>query len=148
MKILIGFIKPDAGHIEILGMDPFVEGHKIRFLIGYVPENVILYESLTPRELFMLIVRIRNLDPDKVGDRLEKLVDGFEFREYLDTMIGALSKGNKQKVALISALIHNPDLLILDEPLMGLDTISARLLKEIIKAKVMEGGTVLFSLTY
>lgn len=145
MRIMLGFLKPDSGHVLVAGADSTEDSMAVRRISGYVPETVELYESLTPRELFSLVARVRGLGSKYALDRLNALVDAFELVKYVDTLIGALSKGNKQKVALVAAILHNPEVLFLDEPLTGLDAFSARVLKGIIRSKASEGGTVIFS---
>ncbi len=145
MRIMLGFLKPDSGHVMVAGADSTEDSMAVRRISGYVPETVELYESLTLRELFSLVARVRGLGSKYALDRLNALVDAFELVKYVDTLIGALSKGNKQKVALVAAILHNPKVLFLDEPLTGLDAFSARVLKGIIRSKASEGGTVIFS---
>ena len=145
MRILLGLTTWASGHVSVMGLDPSVNGPEIRRIVGYVPENVVLYESLTPREHFELAVKIRGLDPKIAEERVQTLVEGFELNRYMDVMVGGLSKGTRQKVAIILALLHDPPLMVLDEPLMGLDAPSAKLLKEVIRAKASRGGSVLLS---
>ncbi len=145
MRILLGLTSRSSGKVLVMGMDPEVSGFEIRRMVGYVPENVALYESLTPREHFKLAAKIRGVPLKAVTERLNMLIEGFELTKYLDVMVGGLSKGTRQKVAIVLALLHDPHLLILDEPLMGLDAASARLLKEIMRNKARRGGAILLS---
>lgn len=110
--------------------------------IGAVMESPAVLESLTVKEFLELVVSLR-----KVNDvqRLEHLIDAFELRQYLGNYIMNLSQGNKQKVAIVAAIVHRPKLLILDEPFNALDVKSARIFKEIIQNHKKEGGAVLFS---
>lgn len=145
IKILMGFIEADHGTVTINGLDPWFNGAEVRSIIGYVPENVSLYESLTPMELFSLISQIRGIEPEKATARIKTLSEALDLDEYLNNMIGSLSRGSKQKVAIISALLHNPEILILDEPLTGLDAVSAKVFKELIKSSVDRGAIVIFT---
>lgn len=145
MKILLGFLRPDAGYALVDGINPVEDPVEVRRRVGYVPENTALYESLTPREYLEFVARVRGLTREEYEDRILRFVKAFEMGEYMDVLITALSKGNKQKVALISALLHEPDVLILDEPLMGLDAKSARILKEYLRMRVSRGVAVLLS---
>ena len=145
IKILMGIIRPSSGSVSVLGLDPERQGVEIRRLVGYVPENYYLYESMTPRELFDLVINVRRLNVGFAAYRLSKLISGFELWDYMDMMIGSLSKGTKQKIVVVMALLSDPKLLIMDEPLMGLDAPSVKLLKEMMKVKAEKGGGVLLS---
>ncbi|MEM3712844.1 MAG: ABC transporter ATP-binding protein [Thermoproteota archaeon] len=144
LKTIIGLVQPASGRIEVFGK-PISDEIAVKSIIGYVPEEVILMDSLTPREFLEFVASIRRLDKDTVNARLEKLVSAFQLGEYFDTPIAALSKGNKQKVAVVAALLHEPQLLILDEPLIGLDAFSSKILKELIVFHAKKGGAVIFS---
>ncbi|MCS7124086.1 MAG: ABC transporter ATP-binding protein [Candidatus Bathyarchaeota archaeon] len=143
LKVLAGILEPSYGKVEIFGK-PISEEIEVKKLIGYVPEESILLESLTPREFFEFIASVRGLSGE-VNPRLSKLVLAFELTEYFDTPIATLSMGTKRKVSVISALLHEPPLLILDEPLIGLDARSSRILKELIVHHARKGGAVVFS---
>lgn len=144
LKVLTGLLKPASGRIEVFGR-PLSEEVAVKSMMGYVPEEVILMDSLTPREFLEFVASIRRLNADTINTRLEKLVAAFQLSEYFDTPIAALSKGNKQKVAVIAALLHEPQLLILDEPLIGLDAFSSKILKELLTFHASKGGAVIFS---
>ncbi|MBO3800026.1 MAG: ABC transporter ATP-binding protein [Candidatus Brockarchaeota archaeon] len=144
LKTIIGLVQPASGRIEVFGK-PISDEIAVKSMIGYVPEEVILMDSLTPREFLEFVASIRRLNADTVNTRLEKLVSAFQLREYFDTPIAALSKGNKQKVAIVAALMHEPRLLILDEPLIGLDAFSSKILKELLIFHASKGGAVIFS---
>jgi len=110
-----------------------------------VPEEVVLFDSLTPREFLEFTASLRRLEAAAANSRLEKLTSAFEITKYFDTPIAALSMGNKQKVAIVAALLHEPRLLILDEPLIGLDARSSKILKDLIVLHAKKGGAVIFS---
>jgi len=143
LKVLAGILEPSYGKVEVFGR-PISDEVEVKRLIGYVPEETVLLESLTPREFFEFITSIRGLDRE-VNLRLSKLVLAFELTEYFDTPIATLSMGTKRKVSIIAALLHEPPLLILDEPLIGLDARSSRILKELIAHHANKGGAVVFS---
>jgi len=144
LKVIVGLYEPSAGAIEIFNT-PISDEVAAKSQIGYVPEEVILLDSLTPREFLEFVVSIRRLDRDAVNSRLERLTSAFELKQYFDTPIAALSMGNKQKVAITAALLHEPRLLVLDEPLIGLDARSSKILKELITFHAKKGGAVIFS---
>ncbi len=111
-------------------------------MIGAVLETPALLETLTVKEFLELVASVRRFNDVK---RIEALVHAFELEQYMGTYIASLSQGNKQKVAIVSALMHRPKLLILDEPFNALDVKSARVFKEIIANHKRDGGAVLFS---
>lgn len=144
LKVLVGVLEARAGKIEVFNT-PISQEVAAKSQIGYVPEEVVLLDSLTPREFLEFIASIRKLEASAANSRLEKLVSAFELKQFFDTPIAALSMGNKQKVAVIAALLHEPRLLVLDEPLIGLDARSSKILKELVTFHAKRGGAVIFS---
>jgi ABC-2 type transport system ATP-binding protein len=144
IKVLVGVLAPHAGSVEIYET-PISNEVAAKSQVGYVPEEVVLLDSLTPREFFEFISSIRRLETSAANSRLERFVTAFELKQYFDTPIAALSMGNKQKVAIVAALLHDPKLLILDEPLVGLDARASKILKELITFHAKKGGAVIFS---
>ncbi len=144
IKVLVGVLESRQGKVDIFDT-PLSEEVAAKGRIGYVPEEVVLLDSLTPREFLEFVASIRRLERDAANSRLERLTSAFELKQYFDTPIAALSMGNKQKVAIIAALLHEPQLLILDEPLIGLDARSSKILKELITFHAKKGGAVIFS---
>jgi len=144
VKIICGLLKPTSGEIKVFDISPVENPIEVKKRIGYVPEDVVLYESLTPRELFEFISSVRNLSMD-VSFKIGSLVDAFNIRQYYDSPIATLSTGTKQKVAIIAALLHDPPLLVLDEPLRGLDVRSSKIFKELLSIHIENGGAVLLS---
>jgi len=145
VKILLGLIEEDSGEIEVFGCDPSKEEIKVKNRIGYVSEDPLIYRSMTPRMLFNFISSIRKLDEKETTEKLRYYFESFEAVEYYDKLIATLSRGNKQKMQVIASLLHDPDLLIMDEPLTGLDAKSAKVLKEILELHTERGGSVIFS---
>lgn len=144
IKVLVGVLEPRSGKVEIYDT-PISDEVTAKSQIGYVPEEVVLMDSLTPREFFEFVASIRRLDKEGANSKLERFASAFELKQYFDTPIAALSMGNKQKVAIIAALLHDPKLLVLDEPLIGLDARSSKILKELITFHAKKGGAVIFS---
>lgn len=139
IKAILGLVKY-TGEIDILGLGP--PSSKVMNSIGAAMETPALLEALTPREFIEFVGSVRGLFDQK---RVDALIDAFELREYMDVPIASLSAGNRQKVAVISALMHRPKILLLDEPFNALDVKSVRILKELILRHIDEGGAVLFS---
>ncbi|MFW9852851.1 MAG: ABC transporter ATP-binding protein, partial [Candidatus Thorarchaeota archaeon] len=145
VKLLLGLLEPDHGEIKVFGLDPGKDEITIKNNIGYVSEEPLIYKSMTPRQLFDFIISIRKLNEAEAQDKLRYYFDSLEALQYYDKLVATLSRGNKQKMQVIASLIHDPDLLIMDEPLTGLDAKSAKVVKEIIELHTDRGGSVIFS---
>ena len=145
IKIVCGLVEPTSGLVEVLGVNPTKNPIEVKSKIGYVSESPVLYESLSPRDFFEFVTSIRKMNRNAVNQKVTQLVEAFEMAQYYDSPIASLSMGTKQKVAVIASLIHQPRLLLLDEPLNGLDARSSRILKGIISFHIESGGSVLFS---
>jgi len=146
IKIIAGLVAPTSGSIRVMGQDPSKDPLGVKSRIGYVSENSTLYDSLTPRDFFEFISSIRKTDPRLASERIKALAPVFGLDQFYDSPIATLSMGTKQKISLIAALLHEPPLLLLDEPLNGLDARSSRIVKDIISLHAKKtGGAVLFS---
>lgn len=145
IKMLMGLLDPDSGIARVFAVDSKENPVEVKHLVGYVPEEQQLYDSLTPRELFNFIASIRKLPEELITKRMKEFVKALDFEQYYDNMIVTLSQGNKQKTMLMAALLHRPKLLILDEPFSSLDVRAAKIMKDIVKIHTENGGSVLLS---
>ncbi|MFX1534174.1 MAG: ABC transporter ATP-binding protein [Promethearchaeota archaeon] len=145
VKMILGLLEPDEGEISVLGMHPERDEVVIKNHVGYVSEEPLIYKSLTPKELFNFIASVRGLNEEKTSKKVAEYLESLNAVEHYDRLIATLSHGNKQKIQIIAALLHNPFLLILDEPLSGLDAKSVKVVKEILQIHVERGGSVMFS---
>ncbi|MFX1253480.1 MAG: ABC transporter ATP-binding protein [Promethearchaeota archaeon] len=145
VKMILGLLEPDEGEISVLGMHPERDEVVIKNRVGYVSEEPLIYKSLTPKELFNFIASVRGLNEEKTSKKVAEYLESLNAVEHYDRLIATLSHGNKQKIQIIAALLHNPVLLILDEPLSGLDAKSVKVVKEILQIHVERGGSVMFS---
>jgi len=145
IKIITGLLEPTSGWVRVAGFDPVNDPIEVKSRVGYVAENPILYESLSPRDFFEFVASIRKVDQNAVNKVVNQLADAFDMAQYFDSPIATLSMGMKQKVALIASLVHQPSILLLDEPLNGLDAKSSRIVKELVSLHARNGGAVLFS---
>ncbi len=145
VKILCGLISDFEGDISIFGKDLRMETIEIKKQIGYIPENAILYESLTPLELMEFIGEIRGLILEDTRKKAEALMNIFEMKAHLNQRISTFSKGMRQKVLICSSLLHNPDLIFMDEPLSGLDANSVIMVKEMLMHLAKDGKTIFYS---
>lgn len=145
IKLLLGLLESDGGEMSVFGLNPERDEVQIKRRIGYVAEEALIFKSLTPRDLFNFIASIRDLDEIETAERAREYLESLEALQYYEQLIATLSHGNKQKTQIIAAILHDPDLLILDEPLSGLDARSVKVVKEILDLHTQNGGTVLFS---
>ncbi|MFW9948935.1 MAG: ABC transporter ATP-binding protein [Candidatus Thorarchaeota archaeon] len=145
IKLLLGLLEPLEGEIKVLGMNPERDEVRIKSRVGYVSEEPLIFKSLTPKDLFNFIASIRQLDEEEASLKVREYLDSLEATEYYNQLIATLSHGNKQKIQIIASILHEPDLLILDEPLSGLDAKSVRVVKEILNLHTERGGSVVFS---
>ncbi|ABP68012.1 ABC transporter related protein [Caldicellulosiruptor saccharolyticus DSM 8903] len=144
IKIFLGIITNYKGKVEIFGED--IRGKYLyKRKIGYVPEVIELYESLTAMEYLNFVGQLYGLDEETVKKRSLELIEIFDLKDAINSRLSTYSKGMKQKLAIISSLIHNPDLLFFDEPLTGLDANSATIFKELMKELKKEGKTIFYS---
>lgn len=145
IKMLTGILKPTKGDVLINGIsinENLLEAKKI---IGYVPDRPFLYEKLTGKEFLLMVKEIFNVPDKEFNSSLEFYLEYFDFKDRIDELIENYSHGMKQKIVLISALIHNPEIIIMDEPLVGLDPKSSKLLKDLIKNLAGKGKTFFIS---
>src|SRR5713226_1902761 len=106
IRIVTGLTEPTAGQVRVMGLDPSVNPVEVKSMIGYVPENSILYDSLSPRDLFEFVASVRKIDQQTVNNRARQLATALGLAEYYDSPIATLSMGTKQKVSIIASLIH------------------------------------------
>ena len=147
IKMLIGLLRPSAGAARIGGYDIQRDPIAAKSLIGYVPDQPYLPEKLTAREFLEFIAGLYQLDRDAARRRGEELLRLFDLSDRGDDLVGGFSHGMRQKTALAGALLHNPQAFFLDEPTVGLDPRSARLIKDILR-EVSERGTAVFMSTH
>ncbi|MBV6477843.1 MAG: ABC transporter ATP-binding protein NatA [Ignavibacteria bacterium] len=144
VKILTGILDFDKGDAAINGLDIRKENFEVKKIVGYVPETAMMFNSLTAIEYLQFIGKVRNLSDDSLNRRIQNFAELFEFSEFLSESIGALSKGNKQKVLIASALLHNPEVIFLDEPLNGLDANSIFIFQDLLKYLISADKTILY----
>ena len=145
LKCILGLYTIRGGRISVMGHDPLANPEDARRVIGYVPEEPEIYKSLTVRELLNFVASIREMDPKVASERASQMLTSLDADQYFDSIVATLSRGNLQKVQIIAAMLHEPDLLIMDEPLTALDAKSRRVVKEMVKLHVRRGGSVLLS---
>ncbi len=145
IKILTGIIKPSSGLAYVDDINVIENPNVVKKIIGYVPESGAVFETLTPVEFLTFIGRIYKMKGTDIEKKISELMEIFEIYEHRNEPMLSFSKGMKQKVILISALMHDPKVLFLDEPLNGLDANAIQIFKEIIKKLAENGRTIFYS---
>ena len=145
VKIITGLIKPDTGRASVCGFDVVEQPLEVKKRVGYVPETPALYDSLTASEYLELISCLHHLDRNTAMARRRELLELFGLSTNAGQRLNEFSKGMRQKVVIAAALMHRPDVLILDEPLDGLDANTAMVVKELLKRLAAQGKTIMFS---
>jgi ABC-2 type transport system ATP-binding protein len=145
IKILTGIIGDFEGNVHVLGMDVRKESIAIKQKIGYIPENAALYDVLTPVEYLNFIGRLYGMELESIKKKSTELLHLFDLGTKMDQRMSGFSKGMRQKVLLISGLMHNPEIIFLDEPLSGLDANAVILVKEILSQLKKAGKTIFYS---
>ena len=142
IKMIMGFISPDSGRIRISGKPP--SDPDSRCSIGYLPENPYFYDNLTPKELLMFSCRASGLDRKTAEHRIDLLLDQVGLRAEKDRKLRTFSKGMTQRAGICFALVHDPEIVILDEPMSGLDPLGRHMVIGLIQDLKKRGKTVLF----
>lgn len=145
IKMLIGLLEPTSGEANIMGVNMWENPLKAKKFISYVPDQPNLYPKLTGREYLEFVASVFQMDTETFKHNAEELLTIFSLNDRADELIESYSHGMKQKIAICGALVHEPDILFLDEPTVGLDPKSARDLKNILRAKCDAGMTVFMS---
>lgn len=144
MKLLTGYLAPSQGTARIAGHDMSVDRIAGSVKLGYLPENGPLYPDMTPRTLLEFFAEARGLDPKRKRERINAVIDLCALGSVIGKAIGKLSKGYRQRVGMAQALLHEPDVLILDEPTAGLDPNQIRDVRKLLR-KLGESKTILLS---
>ncbi|MBI3696899.1 MAG: ABC transporter ATP-binding protein [Acidobacteria bacterium] len=142
IHILIGLIPPTAGDVEILGLPLASQVQRIKRLIGVVPDESVLFDRLTGPEFLQFVGRMYGLERSVAAERARELLELFELNHQPRKLVAEYSKGMKKRAALAAALIHRPQLFLLDEPFEGVDPMGARLMKDILLGQVRQGATI------
>ena len=145
IKIIAGILSATAGQISVAGFPLPERAVDVKQRIGYVPEAAVLFESLTGQEFLELSGRLHDVDEDTLQNRIRGILETFDLSSNRVSRLDTYSKGMRQKILIGAALLHNPDLILLDEPLSGLDVNASIMIKDLIAALASEGKTILYS---
>lgn len=144
VKILCGLITDYEGQVYVKGMNLRDHLVEIKSCIGYVPELAELYDVLTPLEFLSMMAELYNMKKEVASDRINKMLKAFGLETNINDRMDTFSKGMRQKILITSGLLHNPDIIILDEPLSGLDANSVIIVKELLSKLAREGKTIFY----
>lgn len=145
IKMIVGLMSPNEGEIEVAGVNVISDPLESKRKFSYVPDNPDIYDNMTGLQYLNFLSDIYNLSKDERKERIKRYSDEFEMTGNLNDYISGYSHGMKQKICLIGALIHEPEVFILDEPMVGLDPKSAFRLKELMRDRCNNGKSVFFS---
>ncbi len=145
IKILTGLIKPTSGTARIAGFDVQTQPLEVRRRLAYVPDFPFLYDKLTPWEFIRFTGQMFRMEAAGLRSKADELIARFNLGDYVDKPIEGLSHGTRQRVAIASALLHEPEVFVIDEPMVGLDPHHARVVKDVLKERSLAGMTVFLS---
>jgi ABC-2 type transport system ATP-binding protein len=145
LRMACGLLAPDSGAVRVFGVDMLAEPQAAKRMIAWMPDEPLVYDRLDPLEYLEFVAGLWAMDARLARERAEALLRDFGLWEHRRERCEGFSRGMKQKAALAGALIHDPRLLILDEPLTGLDASAARQVKDLLQARVRQGGTVILT---
>lgn len=145
IKMLVGLLRPSRGNVRVSGYDLVRDPRNAHLHIGYVPDEPCLYDKLTGREFLWFIADMFGMPQRLATDRIDREIDHFELGEFADDLAESYSLGMKQRLVFAASFLHDPDVLVLDEPMVGLDPRSVRIVKDLLSARTREGMTVFMS---
>jgi ABC-2 type transport system ATP-binding protein len=145
VKMIVGLINPSVGQVLFEGRPIEKQIIEFKMRLGYVPEEALLYSHLSGREYLQLAGRLRSMPENALNSKIDELLRLFSLNASKYSPISAYSKGMKQKIMMIAAVLHNPDILILDEPLSGLDVSSILIVRSLLRSLAAQGKTILYS---
>jgi ABC-2 type transport system ATP-binding protein len=145
LRMIAGLLRPDAGTIRIFGIDALADPIAAKRITAWLPDEPMLYDKLTPLEYLELVAGLWRVPPAHAERRAAELIDILDLGPHRHQRCEGFSRGMKQKVALAGALIHDPQLIMLDEPLTGIDAAIARQVKELLTARVRAGATIILT---
>ncbi len=145
IKMLTGLLRPSAGTVSVCGHDTVTQTREAARLVGFVPEEGFLYDKLTGREFLEFAADMRGFSPAEKSERIDRQAEIFEMGEFLDDLAETYSHGMRQRLIFAAALLHDPPVLVVDEPMVGLDPKSVRLAKDLLRQRASAGATVFMS---
>jgi ABC-2 type transport system ATP-binding protein len=145
IRVLAGLLKPTSGTARVAGFDVQGDPLEARRRLAYVPDFPFLYDKLTPWEFLRFTGHIFQMSESRIQEASRALVPRFHLEQFINRPIEGLSHGTRQRVAIVSALLHDPEVLVIDEPMVGLDPQHARVVKDVLKERTRSGATIFLS---
>jgi ABC-2 type transport system ATP-binding protein len=145
LRMVAGLLRPDAGSISVCGIDALADPVAAKQIMAWISDEPMIYDKLTPREYLEFVAGLWGIAPDLAEARTQDLLSWLDLTAHANERCEGFSKGMRQKVALAGALVHEPRVIILDEPLTGLDAGSARQVKSVLRERVNAGGTIVMT---
>lgn len=145
IRTLAGLLKPTRGTARVAGFDIQTAPLEARRRLAYVPDFPFLYDKLTPLEFLRFTGQVFQMNEEQIQKGSNELIERFHLGEFVHRPLDGLSHGTRQRVAIVSALLHNPEVLVIDEPMVGLDPQHARVVKDVLKERTRNGATVFLS---
>jgi ABC-2 type transport system ATP-binding protein len=145
IRMLVGLLQPSRGTIRVCRADVVRDPRAAHLHVGYVPDEPCLYDKLTGREFLWFIADMFGMPRHVASSRIDREIDHFELAEFADDLAESYSLGMKQRLVFAASLLHDPDVLVLDEPMVGLDPRSVRIVKDLLRTRTSEGMTVFMS---
>jgi len=145
LRIVAGLLKPDAGSVRVMGYDVLAAPEDAKRVLAFLPDDPLLYAKLRPLEYLEFVAGLWSLEPQAARDRAQRLLEWLGLGDRTGEMIEGFSRGMRQKLALAGALIHEPQVMILDEPLTGLDAAAARQVKDLLVERARQGVCVILT---
>jgi len=144
VRILAGLDSSFEGEVKVAGLNIKTDALEVKKRIGYIPEQTEIYDVLTPREFLTMLGKLQGMEENQLEKRMLSMLTYFGMDEHVDERMDTFSKGMRQKILLVSGLLHNPEIIFMDEPLSGLDANTVILVKEIITQLAAQGKTIVY----
>ncbi len=145
IKMLVGLLRPSSGTVRVCGHDTVAKPREAARFVGYVPDQAFLYDKLSGREFLEFIAEMRGLDAGQTQERIARDTERFCLGEFLDDLAETYSHGMRQRLVFAAAFLHDPSVVVVDEPMVGLDPKSVRLVKDLLRAHAARGASVFMS---
>jgi ABC-2 type transport system ATP-binding protein len=145
IRMMMGILKPTSGRVFLGGHDVEQEPERAKALAGFIPDRPFIYEKLTGREFLQFVGRLHHVEPERLQRRGAELLEHLELTRWQDELVESYSHGMKQRLVVCGALIHEPPILVVDEPMVGMDPKGSRTLKDLFRSLAERGTTVFLS---
>jgi ABC-2 type transport system ATP-binding protein len=145
IRMLVGLLRPSSGTVRVCDRDTVSDARQATQFIGYVPDDAFLYDKLSGREFLRFVAEMRGLDGSQTAAAIDRQIEHFQLAEFLDDLAETYSHGMSQRLVFASALLHDPRVLVVDEPMVGLDPKSVRMVKDLLRTRAAAGTTVFMS---